>query len=294
MITSPAVIRVATRVLRVAPVGAMRRAARVAGSTASLFLRARRRAVLESLSYLRPDLTLRQRRRLARRTFANFAAASIDLLRLPAASREELATLVSFTGLEHLDAALARGRGAIVVTAHLGPYELGGACLAARGYPASAVAEDLGPEVMQALSTFREATGMRVISLERAVIGTFRALKENTAVLLVADRLVGRGTTGVELPFASGVRTIPVGPATFAISSGAPIIIAHIVRTTDIAGAHYAAQLDPPIFAETGDGQESDRIELTRRITDRLAELIVAHADEWYVFQPEWQVTRGG
>jgi KDO2-lipid IV(A) lauroyltransferase len=255
---------------------------------ASLFLRERWRVVLESLSFLRPELTPAERRRLARRTFANFAAASVDLFRLPSASREELVALVSFEGLQHVDAGLARGRGVIIVTAHLGPYELGGACLAARGYQASAVVENLEPEVMEALSTFRQATGMQLITLKRAVVGTFRALKENRSVLLVADRVVGSGSPGIELPFASGIRPVPTGPATFAISSGAPIIVGHIVRDTNTPGASYAVHLEPPIFAE----DEPEKIKLTRRVTDRLATIVAAHADEWYVFQPQWRAAR--
>lgn len=270
----------------------MRSLAWIGGSIGSVFLRARRQAVLESLSYLRPELTTAQRRRAARRTFANFAAAAIDLLRVPTASRQELVTLVSFQGLEHVDAALARGRGAIIVTAHLGPYELGGACLAARGYPTSAVVENLAPEVMKALATFRQATGMQLISLKHAVAGTLRALSENSVVLLVADRVVGRGHTGVELPFAGGVRSVPTGPASFAISSGAPVIVGHVGRTTKSADeARYAVVFEPPIFAEAG--SEAEKLQLTRRVTARLAEIIAEHAEEWYVFQPQWRRTRG-
>jgi KDO2-lipid IV(A) lauroyltransferase len=292
VIPSPAVIHFVTRVLRVAPVGPMRELARIVGSIASVVLRTRRRTVLESLSYLRPELTAAQRRRMARRTFANFGAAAIDLFRLPTASRQELTTLVSFSGLEHLDAALALGRGAIIVTAHMGPYELGGACLAARGYRASAVVEKLAPEVMEALSTLREATGMQLITVNDAIFGAARALNENGTVFLIADRIVGRGKTGVELPFASGVRTVPTGPAGFAISSGAPIIVGYIVQTTLGASARYAVSLEPPIFA-TGEGEE-EKLQLTSRITERLAAIIAEHADEWYVFQPKWRTTRGG
>jgi KDO2-lipid IV(A) lauroyltransferase len=291
VITSPATIRVVTRVLRVAPVGLMRALARIGGSIASVVLRARRLTVLESLSYLRPDLTAAQRRRMARRTFANFAAAAIDLLRLPSASRQELATLVSFAGLEHVDAALTRGRGAILVGAHLGPYELGAACLAARGYPASGVVEDLAPDVMKALSTIRQTTGLQLIGLKKAIVGISTALGENRAVLLAADRVVGRRSSGVELPFASGRRSVPTGPASFAIKSGAPIIIASIVRTKKWTGARYAISLEPPIFAEGEGKAEQDR--LTRRVTERLAAIVAEHADEWFVFQPQWRATSG-
>jgi len=289
VITSPAVVRAATRVLGVVPVGPIRALARFAGSAVSPLLRARRRTVLESLAYLRPGLTAAQRRQLARRTFGNFAAASVDLLRLPSASREELLRLVTFSGLEYVDAALRLGNGAIVVTAHMGPYELGGACLAARGYQASAVVENLAPEVMEALSTFREATGMRLIGLDRAVVGTLRALKENGVALLVADRVVGRGTKGVALPFASGIRRVPTGPANFAITSGAPIIVAHIIKSRNALGAQYAVHFDPPIFADPSKARDTNEMDLTRQVSDRLASLIAAHPDQWFVFQPEWQ-----
>ena len=118
---------------------------------------------------------------------------------------------------------------------------------------------------MEALSTFREATGMRLISLKQAVIGTFRALKENRSVLLVADRVVGRGSMGIELPFASGIRPIPTGPATFAIRSGAPTIIGHDVRATKPPGVAAAVRPEPP----TADDSAAARATRTRRLTGR-------------------------
>jgi KDO2-lipid IV(A) lauroyltransferase len=261
------------------------------GFLASFVLSRRRRIVLESLSFLRPELTPAQRQRMARRTFANFAGAAVDLFRLPTATPKELAALVPIDGLAHVDAALARGRGAIIVGAHLGPYELGAACFASLGYRTYGVAEDLPPEVMKALTTVREATGMQIIDLTRAVVGTLRALKENAVVMLVSDRVVGRGTVGVELPFAHGFRPVPTGPAGFAVSTGAPILVGYIVRKTGPNGQQYQGYVEPPMYVEKRG--EAGSLEITRRVTERLAALVALHADEWYVFQPQWRPANG-
>ncbi|MFN8571324.1 MAG: lysophospholipid acyltransferase family protein [Gemmatimonadaceae bacterium] len=276
--------------LRVVPVGPVRVLAAAIASGAYLIASGRRRTVLESLSYLRPELSTAERRRWARRTFANFGAAAVDLYRLPTASREELGRTVGFEGTEHLDEALARGNGALVISAHLGPYDLGGACLATRGYRTYAVAENLAPEVFDALSAVREATGLRVIGLNRAGTGTYAALKENALVLLLADRVIGERTRGEILPFGSGLRPVPVGPAALAMATGAPIVVAYMCRSK---GAHnrYVVHFEAPMFAE-GRSDEA-RTALTRRITARLADVVAEHADEWYVFQPDWRATKG-
>jgi len=108
----------------------------------------------------------------------------------------------------------------------------------------------------------------------------------------VADRVVGSGTNAVELPFASGIRRVPSGPASIAYSTGAAIIIAHIVQSKG-EQARYTVQFDAPIYADRSRAREANEMELTRRITDRLVSFIAAHPDEWYVFQPEWLGTRG-
>lgn len=291
MIPSAGVIRVATRVLRVVPVGPVRALARALAWIAYLAMPDRRRTVLQSLAFLRPELSPAERRRWARRTFANFGAAAVDLYRLPTASREELGQTVGFDGAEHVDAALTRGTGAIVISAHLGPYELGGACLAAKGYRTYAVAENLAPDVYDALASLREATGLQVIGLNRAGTGTYAALKEHALVLLLADRVVGDRTRGVELPFKSGMRAAPVGPAALAVATGAPVIVAYICKEPRGAPTRYVVHFDPPVYADASEPEAREA--LARRLTARIADVVAAHADEWYVFQPDWRTGAG-
>ena len=263
----------------------VRPVAAVLGSLAYYVLAARRRVVLDSLARLAPNATARDRRRLARRTFGNLASASVDLFRLPSATGAEVQGLIEAAGLEHVDAALAEGRGLIIVTSHLGPYELGGAWLATLGYRVVAVVEDLGEEVLGALATFRAATGMRLVTMREAVPQALRALRDNQIVLLVADRAIGE-SDAAPLPFAGGTRPIPTGPAQLALRTGAPLIVAHISRPPR-RSPEYFVSLEPPIDPRS-EGI-ADRVSFTRRLAARLAAAVTEHPDEWYVFQPEWR-----
>ena len=175
----------------------------------------------------------------------------------------------------------------LIVTGHLGPYELGGAWAAALGYPVHAMVEDLDPDVLDALGTYRQATGMRLISMKQGLRGVYRLLQEQQIVLLVADRAIGEGAErgSVDVPFCDGVRSIPTGPATFAIATGAPIVVGHIALNP-ARTPRYLVEFDPPLVPR-GRGDD-ERLRLTRVIADRLAAAVRDHPDEWYVFQPQW------
>jgi lauroyl/myristoyl acyltransferase len=109
-------------------------------------------------------------------------------------------------------------------------------------------------------------------------------LKEGQIVLLVADRVIGEGADGVEVPWGTGRRLVPSGPAAFALATGAPIVSGYIVRQPAGARTRYLLHLDAPIVA-TG----ISRDELTRDVAAHLAGAVCQHPDQWYVFQPDWQ-----
>jgi lauroyl/myristoyl acyltransferase len=205
-------------------------------------------------------------------------------VRLPTASRNEMLALVTAAGLHHVDTAIAMGKGLILVSGHFGPYELAAAWMGAKGYQLHAIAEELDPEVMEALSAFRSVTGMQLLPLRSAVPASQAVLEARGILVIAADRAIGASRSAIDLPWGAGTRPIPIGAATFALDSGAPIVIAHITRYHS-APSRYFLEVDPPIVVSTG----VDRDALTRRISDRLAETAIAHPDEWFVFQPLWR-----
>lgn len=287
MIPSAPLVRFAVRLLGVVPAPPVRWLARRAGTIAYLFATARRATLLDNQAALSPNESLADHRRGARRTFQHLLEAAVELWRVPSMSRADVEALIDVEGLENLDAALALGRGVVAVTPHLGPYELGGAWLAAKGYPVHAMVEVLDPQVNAALELYRKATGMQIVSRNASLRVSLRLLRDRQILLLVADRVVGEGADGVVVPFGRGARKVPTGPAALALATGAPIIVGYITRSPDRA-TRYLVRLEPPIVPSgTGDAHQ-DRETLTRQVAERLAHAVQAHADEWFVFQPEW------
>lgn len=205
-----------------------------------------------------------------------------DLFRLPSMTRDQILALVHTEGIEELTRLHAQGRGVIVVTPHLGPYELGGALLAVLGLPVHGMVEEIDPDTNSALASYRRATGMQLLSRNTGLRQLYRLLKEGSIVLLVADRVIGEGSEGLLVPFGDAMRSVPTGPAAFAIATGSPIVVGHIVRSQS-GSPRYLLHVDPPI-----EPAGHDRVTLTRLVAARFETFIRQHPDQWYVFQPDW------
>jgi lauroyl/myristoyl acyltransferase len=285
LIPSAPVIRSAIKLLRVTPVPLARALAAVGGSVAWAVQKDRREALLQSLSYTATDRSPAERRRLARRTFRNLAVTAVDLFRLPSIAPEELRSLFEIRGFEHVEASMARGKGTVIVTAHLGPYELASACVASMGYKIHGMVENLDPVLLDALASYRAATGMQLVNMKDGLRAAYRVLGQNELLALVADRAIGEARGAVEVPFAGGVRPMPIGPAVFAQATGAAIVTAFASRNP--AGSpRYLMEFEPPFWAEGRD--EADRMRLMTRIVERMEAAIRRNPDQWFVFQPNW------
>ncbi len=271
---------------RITPAPLARALGGAAARVAYALLPSRRAILLENLSHSAPDASAATRTRLARNTFGYIADCQVDLYRLIGRPPNEVTQMIDMRGVENLEAARRLGRGVIIVTGHLGNYELGAACLAALGYPVHGVVEDVEPEILALLEQYRTATGMRTLSRNRGARDAYRVLKSGEVLLLVADRVIGDTSDAIELPFCEGQRAVPKGPAQLSLATGAPIVVGIAVRTPD-GPRRYRIVLEPPIMP---DGTEPDAAStLTRKVTDRLAAAVREYPDQWFVFQPGWK-----
>jgi KDO2-lipid IV(A) lauroyltransferase len=285
LIPSAPVIRAAIALLRVVPVPVARALAAVGGTAAWAAQRERRETLLKSLHYTAHGRSDAERRRLARRTFRNLAVLAVDQFRVPSIDPKELQALFEIRGLEHIDASQARGKGTVIVTAHLGPYELASACFATLGYKVHGMVENLDPELLDALAAYRSATGMQLVNMKDGLRAAYRVLGNNECLALVADRAIGDTRGVIEVPFAGGVRPMPTGPAVFAQATGAGIVTA-FASINPSRKPRYLMEFDPPMFAE-GRG-EAERMRLMSRIVERMEAAIRRTPDQWFVFQPDW------
>ena len=191
-----------------------------------------RRAVVErQVAAAFPGLTEPEVARIARASYASLGRTTIETALLPTYSREQVLSLVQeVTGWELVDRALAQGRGFMIVTGHLGNWELGGSYVAARGVPLEAVARRMeNPLFDRYLTETRRRIGMTVIHDADAVRRVPRALREQHSVAFLIDQgAVGQATTWV--PFFGRYAKTPRGPAVFALRLRAPLLFACALR----------------------------------------------------------------
>jgi KDO2-lipid IV(A) lauroyltransferase len=203
-------------------------------------------------------------------------------------TRDELLARVDFQGLDALRRAVESGEGAVVLTGHLGNWELAGAALAASGIPLDVVGKGMSNRGFEAeLVATRARLGMRVIDVGDAPKRVLRALGEGRAVAMLVDQNAHRSK--VFVPFFGKRAATARGPALLALRTGAPIFLGAALRTPG-AGGRYAISMDAVDFHPTGD-LESDVLSLSTEFA-RLLEAAVRAAPEQYFWQHKRWKTR--
>ncbi len=226
----------------------------------------------------------------ARRSFRNYGKYLFDFFHLPTRDPEQIEAEIITEPFDHLDAALAAGRGALIVTPHFGNWDYAGTIIAVRGYPISAVADVFAPPALDRLvRAARECFGLGVIPLDRGggLRQIQRALRRNGIVALVADRPRQEGGAAVE--FFGARAWLPAGPARIALRTGAPVLPGFVVRRP--GDRTYFGEVGPAIpFTPTGD-EAADVQALTQALAGRLEGLLRRHPDQWYMFREMWPET---
>jgi lauroyl/myristoyl acyltransferase len=270
--------RAGARILRVVPPGVRHAAAVPGGSAWYLLSAAQRRAALDNYSAaMGRDRSDPEVARVARRAFQNYGRMLMDFLLMGSLTPQELIKRMSIDGRQHLDAALALGRGAIMAVPHMGSWDMAGSYAGALGYPIAAVAERFPGSLNDAVVRTRGRFGLSVIMLGRSAVRSItQALQANSIVALLCDLEQG---PGVEVRFFGRRAVVPGGPAAIAIKTGAALLPAYQYVVSP--GRHHV-HLDPALSWPPGEAKET----LMQRVVGRFEKFIAEHPDQWYAFRP--------
>jgi len=248
-----------------------------------LFAHKDRDSVLHNLKVICGEIGERRLRARARKVFQYFGRYLVEFLRLPRLNRRTFLKSVSVEGLEHLDAALARGKGAIGVSAHFGNWELGAAGLALLGYRTNVIVLDHpNPAVNRLFIRMRQQKGLRVLSPRQPVWETLACLSRNEILLMAGDR--DFADNGVEVSFFQHAVVFPKGPAALSLRSGSPLIITFVVRESGRLRFFF----EPPIFPKRTGPFRERVLSMTQEIAHRLEKQIQMTPSQWFIFQPFW------
>ncbi len=276
--------RAGAELARVVPESMAEPAARVIGQTMALAMPGRRRQVERNLRRASGGALhgLALRKAVAG-TFGSYGRYWLELFRLPDDVRGTLE--IDMKGFEHITAGLERGGGVILALPHVGGWDFGGAWLAMQGLPPTVVVEPVEPpELFEWFAEVRRALGMTVVQLgPDAGKAVLQALRNNEVVCLLCDRdLVG---DGIAVEFFGERTTLPAGPATLALRTGAPLLPAAVYFGPQ--GGHHARVM-PPVPAQREGRLRDDVARVTQDLAHRFEELIRAAPEQWHLLQPNW------
>jgi KDO2-lipid IV(A) lauroyltransferase len=253
-----------------------------------LFDRRGRDAVIHNLQQIHEHngtvLSPRALRALARENFLNFAKYMVDFFHFLHLSPERADRLINYGIVpEVFDELLAKGKGLITLSAHLGNWELGAAAMSQRGYPINAVALwQPDPKVNELYQSYRTKRGINPIPFGRAARECIACLRRGEIVAVLGDRDYTGGRQTVQ--FFGRPARLPDGPAKLALTTGAPILPIFMVRTqTDT----FSYVLGEPIWTDRKTETVADVMD---RIAAALEKVISAHSEQWYLFHDLWDV----
>lgn len=227
-------------------------------------------------------------RRLAFEMVVSHFSAWVDFLHFATRPPEDAARLIEgVSGYSNIVEGRLAGRGVLLLTAHLGNWEVGGLMLAQVKQPIHVVlVPDIFPGVERERRRLHERCGVTEIRVDRSFIPTLavlRALGGNGIVAMQGDR--DFDNTGVAAPFFGREAFFPRGPLRVAMASGATVLPAFIVRMPD---GRYRAIVEGPLQIDTA----GDRDAALRRNIDRyvaiLERYVREYPEQWYCFYPFW------
>jgi KDO2-lipid IV(A) lauroyltransferase len=276
--------RVLSSIVLTLPLSAVRRTGDVLGLILFHIVRVRREVTFDQLKRAFPEKTGEEIDACARKCYKNLSRVAVEAVRLSGAGPGELNPLFRVKGKGHLDEALEGGKGLVVVTFHLGNWELMGAYMARLGYPLSVVGQRIhNPFIDRMIEDLRSCAGMEVIYRSRAVKDSIRALRRNRIVAILADQ--DAHENGVFVPFFGRSASTPRGPAVIAMHCDAPAVMAFMIRDKD---GNYDISIEP-IPYERDRELEAGIEKFTRTFTSRLEDFVRSHPEQWLWLHRRWK-----
>ena len=215
----------------------------------------------------------------AREVYRNFSRNCVDVLyrsNMPPGASPD----VRMEGVEALERALDAGKGAILLTAHLGNWELGAGAVATRWPLWVVAAEQLNPYLNAVVSEWRTSSNVKVMPIGQAGRRSLSALASGALVGIVGDQRHTPDT--VELDFFGRRTRMPKGPGFLSVRSGAPVVGAFMAP--EVSGKGFALKFYPPLWP-----QEHPEPEFYQKVADMLQDMIRTRPTQWFCFHDMWK-----
>ncbi len=246
--------------------------------------------LIANLDRVLPERSAFAKWRLANRIVMGYGRHIIDLMRVSQLDADIPTErfIDELRGPENIRAAVDSPVGALLITPHLGHWELG--MLVMRQFPnrmAALTAPIRSPYMRRRMEALRARMGVDLVTLEdpsEYLFAIKRLLLESKIVTLLVDRYVGGHSLSV--PFFGIEARLPCGYLYLARMVEAPIVPCFIVRNER---GKYTCIAEKPIRVARTDDREADVRAALGQVVAVLETYIRRHVDQWYNFEPVWE-----
>ncbi len=245
-----------------------------------------RRVGYSNLVLAMPELDPTQRRVVVRGVFLNLGRLLGEFSQFPKITPQNISTLVDYEGLENYLQASKRGRGVLMLTGHVGAWELCAFAQGVYGHPLSFLVRPLdNPLLDRMVSHYRELSGNRTINKNRAVKPVLETLKrgQDVGLLIDANTLPDQG---VFCDFFGTPACSTTGLAVFALRSDAPVVPGFLIWDERARKHHLRFEPEIPLI-RTGDFKEEVIIN-TARFTKVIEDYARRYPDQWLWVHKRW------
>jgi KDO2-lipid IV(A) lauroyltransferase len=242
--------------------------------------RIRRDVVLSNLAIAFPDMPLSQRIQLGRRAMKNFGQNIVEYSYLPWLNKGNFNKYFVFENSEVMEKALAKNKGVLLLTLHLGHGDLACGALSLHGYPMVLVSKLFKAKWLNDLwFGVRARLGTRFVAPRDSSFALLRALKNREVITIPLDQFTGP-PIGVRSTFFGKETGTAAGMAVMASRSKAPVVSIYTWRMPD--GRHgIRFERELPVEGEVE--------HITQTFNDELEEFVRRHPDQWMWIHKRWK-----
>jgi len=232
-------------------------------------------------------------RKILKTSFINLGRNAVEALHIPRLNLSNLKKYLTFEGIEHLESAFKKGRGVIVITGHLGNWELFSTSVSMIGYPVTIIARRYSnPWINDMMKSLRSSQGTKVLVRKKGYENqimkeSLKALRENGILGLLIDQYTRKGAVCVD--FFGRLATAPAGPAIFAMRTGATVLPGCVIRKDK---CKYIVKFYPPEDVIISGDREKDIYINTANFTKAIERMVREYPLQWAWMHDRWKMKK--
>ncbi len=262
------------------------KAGNILGGLAYLLDARHRRIARRNLRFAYPEWPLDKINRISRKTFQNMGITLLEICQMTYFSKEDILQKVRIKGKENLLNTIKSHRGIIMISAHIGNWEMCSLFLSCYMQKSVVVVAQNQPDIIERIiHKLRTSTGNTIISKKGAMIKLVRTLRKGKMTGLLIDQGTSR-REGVDVTFFGHKTNATYAASLLAARYNCPVLPVYCIRESD---AKLTVVVEPILRLHKTDDVRADLQTNTQIMTDSVEKAIRLYPEQWLWFHKRWK-----